>query len=127
MRSRASATAARQGRRNARREAAALRPSDYRDAEGNVLELRGSLTPAARARVRRRARRRTAPRGRLAARDRAAVRAAAVVLDDRRRARSTARRSCSARYRMATAGERRFVRDALREHLAEHFPELQAP
>jgi hypothetical protein len=32
-----------------------------------------------------------------------------------------------ARFRVATADERRFVRDALRAHLAEHFPELPAP
>ena len=32
-----------------------------------------------------------------------------------------------ARYRMASQGERRFVRDALREHVIENFPELQAP
>lgn len=31
------------------------------------------------------------------------------------------------RYRLASSDERRFVRDALREHLSEHFPELQAP
>ena len=31
------------------------------------------------------------------------------------------------RYRMASADERRFVRDSLREHVAEHFPELEAP
>jgi hypothetical protein len=31
------------------------------------------------------------------------------------------------RFRVATQDERRFVRDALREHLAEHFPELEAP
>jgi hypothetical protein len=31
------------------------------------------------------------------------------------------------RYRMASAHERRFVRDSLREHVGEHFPELQAP
>jgi hypothetical protein len=31
------------------------------------------------------------------------------------------------RFRVATQDERRFVRDALREHVAEHFPELQAP
>src|SRR5918912_1907378 len=31
------------------------------------------------------------------------------------------------RYRVASQDERRFVRDALREHVAEHFPELQAP
>ena len=31
------------------------------------------------------------------------------------------------RYRIATADERRWIRDTLREHCAEHFPELQAP
>jgi hypothetical protein len=28
---------------------------------------------------------------------------------------------------MASSDERAFVRGALREHLAEHFPELEAP
>jgi hypothetical protein len=28
---------------------------------------------------------------------------------------------------VATQDERRFVRDALREHVTENFPELQAP
>ncbi len=31
------------------------------------------------------------------------------------------------RYRMASAHERQFIRDSLRTHLAEHFPELSAP
>ncbi len=31
------------------------------------------------------------------------------------------------RYRMASAAERSFVRESLRAHLAEHFPEMQAP
>ena len=31
------------------------------------------------------------------------------------------------RFRVATPDERRFVRDALREHLAENFPDLEAP
>lgn len=31
------------------------------------------------------------------------------------------------RFRVATQDERRFVRDTLRAHLAAHFPELQAP
>lgn len=31
------------------------------------------------------------------------------------------------RYRMASEAERRFVRDSLRTHLAENFPEMQAP
>ena len=32
-----------------------------------------------------------------------------------------------ARYRVATADERRWLRDVLREHCAENFPELRAP
>jgi hypothetical protein len=32
-----------------------------------------------------------------------------------------------ARYRVASQSERRAVRDLLREHVAEHFPELEAP
>jgi hypothetical protein len=31
------------------------------------------------------------------------------------------------RYRFAAADERRWIRAVLREHLAEHFPELPAP
>ena len=31
------------------------------------------------------------------------------------------------RYRMASAAERRFVRDTIRAHVTEHFPELEAP
>jgi hypothetical protein len=31
------------------------------------------------------------------------------------------------RYRMAGAAERRFVRDSLRAHAAENFPDLEAP
>jgi len=36
------------GRRHRQREKPKAPPADYRDAEGNVLTLRGSLTPAAR-------------------------------------------------------------------------------
>ena len=32
-----------------------------------------------------------------------------------------------ARYRMASQAERRWIRDVLREHLAENFPELPPP
>jgi hypothetical protein len=31
------------------------------------------------------------------------------------------------RYRFASADERRWIRDALRTHLAEHFPDMEAP
>ena len=31
------------------------------------------------------------------------------------------------RFRVATPDERRWIRDVLRQHLAEHFPDLEAP
>ena len=36
-------------------------------------------------------------------------------------------RELLARLRVATQDERRWIRDVLREHLAEHFPDLEAP
>jgi hypothetical protein len=100
--------------------------SEYSDDEGNVLTLRGSLTPGAR-------------------REYADILAGGLNQDDawqratellfERLAVSwsiagleiTRQKELLGRYRMATTEERRFVRDVLREHTAEHFPELQAP
>jgi hypothetical protein len=31
------------------------------------------------------------------------------------------------RFRVATPDERRWIREVLREHLAEHFPDMEAP
>jgi hypothetical protein len=101
--------------------------SEYRDAEGNVLALRGSLTPAAR--------REYAATLTTIGLDREDAWQRATELLFERLAVSwtiagleiTRQKELLARYRMATAEERRFVRDALREHVAEHFPELQAP
>ena len=39
----------------------------------------------------------------------------------------TGQRELLARYRLASGAEREFVRDALRRHLKEHFPEMAAP
>jgi hypothetical protein len=39
----------------------------------------------------------------------------------------TRQKELLARYRFASAEERRWIRDVLREHLAEHFPEMTAP
>lgn len=39
----------------------------------------------------------------------------------------TARKELLGRYRLASQDERRFVRDALRTHLAEYFPEMERP
>lgn len=100
--------------------------SEYTDPEGNVLVLRGSLTPAARAEYAR-------TLGGGLDREDAWQRATELLFE--RLAVSwqiaglelSAQRELLGRYRMASAQERRFVREALREHVAEHFPELQAP
>jgi hypothetical protein len=114
------------GRRSRQREKLAAPVSEYRDQEGCVLRLRGSLSPASR-------------------RDYAAVLAGGLEREDawqrateflfERLAVSwsiaglelTRQKELLGRYRMASTQERRFVRESLREHVGEHFPELQAP
>jgi hypothetical protein len=41
--------------------------------------------------------------------------------------RSDKQKELLGRYRMATDAERRFVRDSLRAHVAENFPDVEAP
>lgn len=102
--------------------------SEYRSPAGDaVLELRGALTPATRREY------------------------AAVLHDQARSTEDTWQRAVEflfehlavrwdidgvptegqrellGRYRMASPTERRLVREALREHLAEHFPDVEAP
>jgi hypothetical protein len=109
-----------------RREKLTAPMSEYRDAKGNVLTLRGSLTPGAR----------TEYAATLAGgleREDAWQRATELLFE--RLAVSwtisgleiTRQKELLGRYRMASNDERRFVREALREHVGEHFPELQAP
>jgi hypothetical protein len=100
--------------------------SEYRDAEGNVLELRGSLTAGARTEYA------AVLRGGLNRED--AWQRAAELLFERLAVswtlsgvRLDRQRELLRRYRIASADERRFVRDALREHAAANFPELEAP
>jgi hypothetical protein len=114
------------GRRHRQREKLAAPSGDYRDAEGNVLTLRGSLTPASR-------------------REYAAVIQGGLHRDDAEQRgleflferlavawtiaglTTTRQKELLGRYRMASVQERRFVREALREHLEAHFSELPAP
>jgi hypothetical protein len=114
------------GRRNRQRAKLAAPVSEYRDAEDNVLRLRGSLPPAAR---REYAEVLTGGLNREDALQRAvellferlAVSwAIAGVQIDRQR-------DLVGRYRMASGDERRSVREALREHVHENFPELEVP
>ena len=39
----------------------------------------------------------------------------------------TRQKELLARFRMASQDERRWIRDVLREHVAEYFPELPPP
>jgi hypothetical protein len=100
--------------------------TDYADAEGNVLRLRGALTPAARTEYA------AVLQGGLNQED--AWQRAVELLFERLAVTWTIaglptykQKELLARYRVATADERRFVRDSLRAHVTENFPELQAP
>jgi hypothetical protein len=105
--------------------------SDYTDAQGNVLTLRGSLTPGARAEysetlhsVGARAsdtQEDAWQRGVELLFERLAVRwsIAGAPIENQR--------ELLARFRAASAQERASVREALRAHCAEHFPDVRAP
>ena len=114
------------GRRNRQREKLAAPTTEYRDAEGNVLKLRGSLTPASRRQYS------EALSGGLERED--AWQRATELLFERLAVswtiaglEITKQKELLGRYRMASAHEREFVRDTMRGHVAEHFPELEAP
>jgi hypothetical protein len=114
------------GRRHRQRTKLAAPVSEYRDAEGNVLTLRGSLTPAARSEYA------GVLAGGLHQED---ARQRAIELLFERLAVSWTisglaidrQKELLGRYRMATDGERAFVLQTLRAHVAENFPELEAP
>jgi hypothetical protein len=98
----------------------------YTDAEAGELELRGSLTPKARSEYA------ATLAGGLDRED--AWQRAAELLFERLAVswtiagvRTDRQKELLGRYRMASVGERRFVRDSLRAHVTENFPELEAP
>ena len=117
------------GRRSRRRGAEQLAAPDtpYEDAEGNVLVLRGAMTPATRSQY-------------------AQVRAGGLNQEDawqrsveflfERLAVSWTiagaepierQKELLARYRFASGAERAWIRGVLREHLTEWFPDVEAP
>jgi hypothetical protein len=120
----------RRSRRRAEPEPAAP-SSDYADAEGNVLTLRGSLTAGSR---RKYAEALAGLDARAAASREDVWQRAAELLFERLAVRWTiaglpieGQKELLARFRMASAQERAWVRGALAEHCAEHFPDVQAP
>jgi hypothetical protein len=114
------------GKRNRKREKIVAPTSEYRDSEGNILTLRGSLTPGSR-------REYADTLGAGLEREDAWQRATELLFERLTVSWTIAdlelsrQKELVGRYRMASPDERRFIRDALRDHVAEHFPELQAP
>ena len=119
------------GKRSRGRERLRAPSSDYSDVEGNVLTLRGSLTPAAR----REYAQTLAGGGRRAAASQEDTWQRAVeLLFERLAVRWTIagapierQRELLARLRAASPQERAWVRETLREHCATRFPDVQAP
>jgi hypothetical protein len=105
--------------------------SDYTDADGNVLTLRGSFTPGSR---REYAQALAGIGGRASATREDAWQRAVELLFERLAVRWVIagapierQRELLARLRVASPEERAWVRQALREHCAEHFPDVDAP
>jgi hypothetical protein len=126
------------GRRSRRRSYEATSPqkliapsSDYSDPDGNVLRLRGSLTPAAR---REYADALAGVGGRPSSTQEDVWQRAVELLFERLAVRweiaglpIDRQRELLIRFRAASEQERAWIRDVLREHCAEHFPDLTAP
>jgi hypothetical protein len=119
------------GKRSRRRAGAEAKPpraaeSDYEDAEGNVLALRGALSAGSRREL-------ADARGRGVSREDAEQRAFELLFE-RLAVRWTVagvptegQRELLGRLRMASPDERRWVRETLRAHCAEWFPDVQVP
>jgi hypothetical protein len=105
--------------------------SDYTDAHGATLTLRGALSPAARHEY---AQTLTGTGSRPSTTREDAWQRAVELLFERLAVRwvindapIARQRELLMRFRAATAEERAWIRTVLREHCAEHFPDVQAP
>jgi hypothetical protein len=115
-------------RRRGAQDALAAPESEYRSPGGDLLALRGAMSPATRREYA------NAGGGSPLSREDAWQRAVEFLFE-RLAVRweiagtepITRQKELLARFRFATQDERQWVREVLREHLAEHFPELSAP
>jgi hypothetical protein len=111
-----------------RRERIRAPESEYRDEHGSVLVLRGSLTPATRQQYT------SELHGNVLSQEDAWQRAVEFLFE-RLVVRweiadaepLTRQKELLGRFRFASADERRWIRGVLREHLTEHFPDMEAP
>jgi hypothetical protein len=114
-------------KRGRRRDRLKAPSSDYTDPEGNVLTLRGSLTPGARREYA------VTLAGNPLSREDAWHRAVELLFErlavrwEIAGAPIDRQRELLARFRAASPGERAWVREVLRAHCAEHFPDMNAP
>lgn len=115
------------GKRNRAAGRISAPTTDYRDAEGNVLTLRGSLSPLTRHKYRS-----TLHDQRVSTED--SWHRAVEFLFERLVERWTiydvpteGQKELLMRYRIATPQEKRWIRDVLRTHLAANFPDVEAP
>jgi hypothetical protein len=117
----------RRSRRRGERDELEAPLSEYRSASGDVLVLRGALSPATRREYK------AANASGLTRED--SWQRATEFLFERLAVRweiagaepLTRQRELLGRYRFASQDERRWIRDVLREHVAEHFPDVAAP
>ena len=115
------------GRARGRAERLDAPTSDYTSEDGAVLTLRGAMTPKTRQEYAA-----TIAGNPLSRED--AWQRAVEFLFERLAVRWTVsgvptegQKALLMRFRVSTQDERRWIRDVLREHLAEHFPDVEAP
>jgi hypothetical protein len=101
--------------------------TDYRDADGNILTLRGSMSPLTR-------RKYTHTLHDQSRTTDDSWQRAVEFLFERLVERWTiydvpteGQKELLQRFRIATSEERLWIRDVLRQHLADHFPDVEAP
>jgi len=105
--------------------------SEYTDAEGNALTLRGAMTPATRLKY---AETIAGEDARAASTQEDRWQRAVELLFERLAVRweiagapISHQRELLERFRVASPAERAWVRETLREHCTENFPDVQAP
>ena len=115
------------GKRNRAAGRISAPTTDYRDADGNVLTLRGSMSPLTRHKYKS-----TLHDQRVSTDD--SWHRAVEFLFERLVERWTiydvpteGQKELLMRYRIATPEERAGSATSLRQHLAEHFPDIEAP
>jgi hypothetical protein len=115
------------GRARGRTEKLSAPESEYVSPTGDVLVLRGALTPKTRRRYH------DVLHGNLLSREDAWQRAVELLFEHLAvrwvicDVPTEGQSALLMRFRVATQDERVWIRDVLREHVAEHFPDVEAP